>query len=699
MAALTLAGMQGTINRRSPCVFLDWYEPLAGASAFWASLLAGRVSLEEVGATGTAAVALLYQRFADRFTGAVVYDPQVPDSINVATMIAALEDRVILAPQQLGAAGMPAFASVTDLREHGWVATEPGKLALYQWVYDNLWPSLDRRLVGVISPGPPTSVHIDGGGPDDYYPLGLAGRDYLVALRAAALWLDPNDGAQAALLDRFLADAPAPIPVTGAYGNDELATTRLISRHGDWDAALDWPNVPLTAGNVTALAAIDVAAAPYERPPDAERILATLGTAPVVTLFSSDGDNLGYQLDRGFHGDYGFPWPDVQGHRFAWTTNATLIDLAPFVWSYYLQSASQVGFIAGFSGAGYIYPSQMSPAQLGAYLDRTAVYHQAAGLRTVWIDDRYDGSWETLAPVYHARLAGSGYLGAILGAGGAPWGFAAQYAGAPAPAVVPMLGVPGMSAAEIAAELLSHGVGDVPIRVAEQTQFLRFGEIVDDATAPGGRAARFPATLERAELVFGTPGMTLLPGAYTISLSAKVAQRGAAAEIGSFYVATQNGDLFHELGRLRLHGADFTAAGQWQTFTFPLTLDEPTSHVQLRIEYVPGTTDLSVATLEAKRAGVDPLPVYAPILISLVAPGPKRDLASLPDALAAAGLLVVTPDEMLASLNPEFMIAFAEPRLGADSAALAQARAQLAAGKYLDALLTVRAALAAQARR
>ena len=39
----------------------------------------------------------------------------------------------------------------------------------------------------------------------------------------------------------------------------------------------------------------------YSAPLDRERLLATLGNQPVITLWNSDGDNLNYQMSRGFH--------------------------------------------------------------------------------------------------------------------------------------------------------------------------------------------------------------------------------------------------------------------------------------------------------------------------------------------------------------------------------------------------------------
>jgi hypothetical protein len=114
------------------------------------------------------------------------------------------------------------------------------------------------------------------------------------------------------------------------------------------------------------------------------------------------------------------------------------------------------------------------------------------------------------------------------------------------------------------------------------------------------------------------------------------------------------------------------------------------------VDFLPGVTDLAVSRLTVVRAGEDLLPLVAPILYSLVSQAPIVSPTTVPDRLAEAGVLVVTPEELLAALNPEFMIGFAEPPLGAGHVALAEARAQMDDGRYFDALLTVRAALASQ---
>jgi putative glycoside hydrolase with GxGYxYP motif/GxGYxY motif-containing protein len=696
MHALTLVGMQGVINRDTPCVYLDWTVPQGPPSGFWLSTLGDSVKTEAASVTGADAIDFLERNFADRFAGAVIYDPAVPDTINLATMLAGLENRLILAPQQLGQPGIPSFADTTDLRalvaSQNWDTSAAGRLRLYQWVYDHLWSRLERRLIGVVSPGPPTSGPIPRTAPLVYYPLGLAARDYLVALRAPALWLHPTEPSEAALLDKFLREAPSPIPVTGAY--DEFTAVAFASQHGDWQAAMTWPNVPLSAGNVTALAGVPAAVRPYAPALDPDHLLATLGTAPVATIFFSDGDSLSYQMDRGFPGSggYAYSWDDVEGHRVAWTINAALADLAPAVWNYYVGSADQVTFVAGLAGAGYTYPQLMSSAQLGAYLDRTADYLQRTGMRVVHI---YTGhlagdtvvTYPPVARPYYDRLKASGYLGAFVGVGSPVWGLSMSYEGVPTPAVPPM-GYASID--QVIADLPGRRLGDFTIRLPDWPgQLNNVGSVVADAGVPGGRAMKYAQTLSACCLVFATSPQSLPAGSYTATVALRVASNAPTAEVAAITAVNAAGTM---LAQTRLHPSDFAQAGQWQSFALAFTLTAPDPGINLILEFFPGATDLYASTVRVQRPGPDPMPVFVPIFTGGLGP-PKRDAAGLAEKLAAAGVVVVTPDELMAALNPEYMIGFAEPRLGAGHPALVQARSQMQAGRFLDALMTIRAAL------
>jgi hypothetical protein len=62
-------------------------------------------------------------------------------------------------------------------------------------------------------------------------------------------------------------------------------------------------------------------------------------------------------------------------------------------------------------------------------------------------------------------------------------------------------------------------------------------------------------------------------------------------------------------------------------------------------------------------------------------------------AFEEGGGTVLTVDEYLASLNPEFMIDWATPILGQQSAALQSAQDLLGTGQYLESLMAVRGGL------
>src|SRR5439155_1695863 len=129
-----------------------------------------------------------------------------------------------------------------------------------------------------------------------------------------------------------------------------------------------------------------------------------------------------------------------------------------------------------------------------------------------------------------------------------------------------------------------------------------------------------------------------------------------------------------------------------QTFTIQLGLPAARSDVVFFTPFTGGITDFTVASIRVTRDAPAPLPAIVPVFSAFV--DNRTQLAGLAEQLAGAGVVVLTPDELMAAFNPEYMIGFAAARLGANAPALVTARAQLQAGQYLDALLTVRAALA-----
>ena len=696
MMALTLVGIQGIINRSGPKVYLDWNS----GSNFWISLLEQHVEVVYLDLDGLSAVNFLMRRYADRFSGAVIYDPEVPETINLATMIAGLEDRIMLAPQQLGIPGIPNFTSIMDVRQlvlqFGWTATIESQTSIYQWVYDNLWPQLEHRIIGVISPGPPTSREIQ---PNFFWPLGMASRDYMVALRLPAIYLDPVDEPQASLLGQFLEDAPSPIPITGGFAGSEEGTTALASRYGDWEGAISWPGEILSVPGLTVFSGVRPDLLSYQPEIDDSRLLATIGDRPVATMFSSDGDAINYLLQRGYRNFFG--WQDVQNQRFGWTINPTLAELAPIVWNYYVQSRSQVSLLTGLSGAGYMYPQLMNDTQIRAYLEYTSRYMDETGIRTVRVDSRM-GPWtDQLASHYYDGLRNSGYLGAIVGYGGSQWGLGFDYAGVAAPAVLPAYTLNSSNGSQILEDLLARKADEVFVDVASNP-FTHQGQLVGDADAFGGQAALIPREFINSPaccLAVSTTAMNLAGGDYTVKFRLKVPDNQAAGNVAQIYVGERF--AFPDWNIIASQVIALTAfqqPGQYQDFALSFTLDRLTTDIEFRIDYLGGSTDLFVDYIHAMTDGNPGMPVFAAIFIGLIIdPSLFEGMSDAPGRFAAdfesGGGIVLTPDEFLAALNPEFMIEFAAPILGFGHPAIVAATDQLSQGDHLGSLVTVRNAL------
>jgi putative glycoside hydrolase with GxGYxYP motif/GxGYxY motif-containing protein len=90
----------------------------------------------------------LVAKYRNRVRGAIVHDPAVPDSLNVATTLAGLENAVVADADQAKAHGL---RIVKDLRG----MFDDDRLKTYRWQLDNLFPRVTKKLLAGL---PPTRV-------------------------------------------------------------------------------------------------------------------------------------------------------------------------------------------------------------------------------------------------------------------------------------------------------------------------------------------------------------------------------------------------------------------------------------------------------------------------------------------------------------------------------------------------------------
>ncbi|GIO13800.1 hypothetical protein J19TS2_33550 [Cohnella xylanilytica] len=148
---LLMTTLQGLVNREKPRIYLiqnendPWFENMSLPHTVYDSYLD------------------LFNKYRKAVKGLIVYDPDVPDSINVATTLAGLKDAVVVSPEWADTLTAAPYnlQVLDDLR-----GRFEGKLDAYQWQYDQLWSLTTHRMLIGLSPN--TSIPIPPGIPDTF---------------------------------------------------------------------------------------------------------------------------------------------------------------------------------------------------------------------------------------------------------------------------------------------------------------------------------------------------------------------------------------------------------------------------------------------------------------------------------------------------------------------------------------------------
>lgn len=138
---LLFATLQGIVNRSQPRIYL--LHPSDEGKETWLRDGLG------VSCTMHDSPWKLLDKYGREARGLVVYDPQAPDTVNVATTLAGLKDALAVSPGLLDRLTSAPFnyAVLDDLR--GRFAS---RLDAYQWQFENLWPQTTHRMLIALSP-------------------------------------------------------------------------------------------------------------------------------------------------------------------------------------------------------------------------------------------------------------------------------------------------------------------------------------------------------------------------------------------------------------------------------------------------------------------------------------------------------------------------------------------------------------------
>lgn len=315
-----------------------------------------------------------------------VYDPALPATMNIATMLAAVEQGMVAAPEdaETVAPGRP----VEDLRGR-W----PDAPSAYEWAFAELWPRMRPDVLACLHPSADMT--------------GL--RDYLVRQRVFTFWVsapdteekpNPHSARERALAEKVLAASPPNTPVLGFWysgpdpGLNEYDGVGLAGEYGKLTVVSDWcanlsllGGVPVDFGGIAAAqrARQEAAAPPLE--PDKVYI----GFNVVES-----GDAPCYLQTRQTE-----VWADPARGRvpIGWGLGLGALELMPPVAGHLLETATPNDhWFAAISGAGYVHPYRAFMARTpdpeaawAEYLGLTDRLMRRAGLAELGL---YTDAWK-----------------------------------------------------------------------------------------------------------------------------------------------------------------------------------------------------------------------------------------------------------------------------------------------------------------
>ena len=354
---LTLLSIQGLANRNRPALYFDVDNETSNASSMLSFLVAHYgVSFDVV------TMDWVYSQYLPTSDGVVVVDPSRPESLNVGTMVASLENAVLVGPETAPLLERQFHLRVVlDYASSNWTSSD--SVSVYDRALTDLYPRLNPNLMAILPP--------------DRLPL----RDYLIATRTFVFY-EPQgvlaSPAELAATQRVLAALPHGTPILGWFDNptltEENAFIQLASHYGKAVfGSQDVPNLSV----LTAYGRNETRTQPAPPPTPA------LENKAYLVVAVPDGDNLDFIAHR-----LRELWSEAERGTFpiTWSLSPLLAGLAPPYLDYLYGSATPDDrFVLGPSGAGYAYPDYFGPGDLAPYLESTARYANATGMDIPWL--------------------------------------------------------------------------------------------------------------------------------------------------------------------------------------------------------------------------------------------------------------------------------------------------------------------------
>jgi len=354
---LALVSLQGIVNRGQSRIYVD-FEGEAMDSDSLLNFLSARynVTLNHI------TFSEVFDLYADEVNGIVVYDKDNEHTVNIATMLSGIHD-IVIADNDLAAqlAATHALGVEYDLRSEPWSELRD-QVSIYDEAFSTIYPSCGRSLIAILRPEK------------------LMSRDYMIATRSfifevplGPLTMPGN----IEFVEEVLEATPPNIPVMGWFpsptGAEENYIVQMISESGK--TALGGESFP----NLSVLGAYG----PQELRQSFVTQELELENKVYVAISVPDGDNIDFMRHKmSEHWSH-----ELRGSvPISWSMQPLLGELAPVFLEYlYNNATGSDTFIAGPSGAGYLYPDFTPNDQFNLYLWRTKRLMNLTDVDVVWL--------------------------------------------------------------------------------------------------------------------------------------------------------------------------------------------------------------------------------------------------------------------------------------------------------------------------
>jgi GxGYxY sequence motif in domain of unknown function N-terminal/GxGYxYP putative glycoside hydrolase C-terminal domain len=287
--------------------------------------------------------------YGHHIKGAILINPSDPDTVNLATTMAGIDDAMVADPSQLPLLqhyGIPVIYSFAD-------RSFSSPTAAYQWEFTNLFPKTNPADLAILSPAYSGSL-----------------RDYIIATKSFVFYLTSTNADEEPLMNQVISSRPANTPILGWIADQRHDVAGLSSLGHFLNASDQMEN----ESDFAAVPSLPRLVQPKPRPVRADQ------NTVYVAFLVSDGDNAQYVEQRMF--DYWTGDADLGAVPEGWTIAPGMADFAPSLISWYYQHLPRDDeLVSGPSGVGYA--TQMTGTDLQQFARLSGAFSRKDSISTV----------------------------------------------------------------------------------------------------------------------------------------------------------------------------------------------------------------------------------------------------------------------------------------------------------------------------